>query len=107
MINQILVCHSYLRSRLEKAKKSRDYCFINPGLSSYIENNDEDAYLSKRVKDVGNIVRKCKFGELALMPYNKGAHWMLVVLDPWRDSAMFFDPLRNKIPIDLTRLIKR
>ena len=63
--------------------------------------------MSKRVKDVGNVVRKSKFGELALMLYNKDEHWMLVVLNPWRDSAMFFDPLRNKIPIDLTRLIKR
>ncbi|RYE04265.1 MAG: hypothetical protein EOP33_09225 [Rickettsiaceae bacterium] len=103
----MFVCHSYLRSRLEKAKKTRNFCFINPSLSSYIQNDDEEAYLSKRVKDVGNVVRHCKFGELVLMPYNKGAHWMLVVLDLWRNSAMFFDPLRNKIPTDLNRLIKR
>jgi len=82
-------------------------CFVEAGLSCYLQTNNDEAHLSERVKQIGKIVRNCKPKQLVLMPYNLNEHWMLVVFDLWKDQAMFFDPLKNKIPLDLRKLIKR
>ena len=82
-------------------------CFVEAGLSCYLQTNNDEAHLSERVKQIGKMVRNVKPRQLVLMPYNLNGHWMLVVFDLWKDQAMFFDSLKNKIPTDLRNLIKR
>lgn len=94
-----------MRASMEKLKKK--FVFVNAALASHMSTNDEDYHLSTRVKEVGNAVRGCTVGQLVFMPYNRNFHWMLVVLDLWKDCAMFFDPLNKQIPQDLVSLIKR
>ena len=40
------------------------------------------------------------------MQYNNGQHWILAVIDPWDDSVMYFNPLRNEPGDDFKDLIK-
>ena len=82
-------------------------CFVEAGLSCYLQTNNDETHLSERVKQIGKTVRNVKPRQLVLMPYNLNGHWMLLVFDLWKDQAMFFDPLKNKIPTDLRNLIKR
>ena len=80
--------------------------FISPVLVSPVQQRvDRAVYVRERADCILQILRNATKGKLFLMPYNSGQHWILAVIDPWDDSVLYFNPLRNEPGDDFKDLI--
>ena len=80
--------------------------FISPFLVSPVQQNvDRQAYLRERADNIVRIIKNVRRGQLVLMPFNSGQHWILAVINQWDDSVLYFNPLGNDPGEDFQNLI--
>ncbi|GMN20571.1 hypothetical protein TIFTF001_047144 [Ficus carica] len=80
--------------------------FISPVIVSPVQQSvDRAAYVRERADYILRTIRNAPKGKLFLIPYNSGRHWILVVIDPWEDSILYFNPLGNELGDDFKDLI--
>ena len=80
--------------------------FISPFLVSPVQQNvDRQAYLRERADNIVRIIKNVPRGQLVLMPFNSGQHWILAVINQWDDSVLYFNPLGNDPGEDFQQLI--
>ncbi|GMN61123.1 hypothetical protein TIFTF001_030211 [Ficus carica] len=98
---------SYLADCYARVGVDQRLEFISPVLVSLVQQNvDCKIYIRERANNILRILTNAPRGKLFLMPYNSGQHWILVVIDPWDDSVLYFNHLANKPGDDFKDLIK-
>ncbi|KAB2625552.1 ubiquitin-like-specific protease ESD4 [Pyrus ussuriensis x Pyrus communis] len=92
------VCISiYIRqlwSTLKKNNLDGMFGFVDPGRISQKAGKKE-----QRSNALALRLQNCKKGLLIFAPYNKGFHWLLVIIDPYEELVYYMD-LLNWIQID-------
>ena len=78
---------------------------MSPTMISPVRIDTVDAGIRERADGLLNILRDAPKGWLYIVPHNRGRHWVLVVIDPWEDLVLYFDPLQEKKRDDFTELI--
>ncbi|GMN20988.1 hypothetical protein TIFTF001_043214 [Ficus carica] len=82
--NNIMVYIRYLADCCARAGMDQQFEFISPVLVLPVQHNvDRAAYVRERAENILRILRNAPKGKLFLMPYNRGQHWILAVIDPW------------------------
>ncbi|XP_024156138.1 uncharacterized protein LOC112164132 [Rosa chinensis] len=51
----------------------------------------------ERSRAIADRLKRAKRGQIILVPYNSGCHWMLTVLSPEEDIVYFMDPLKRRL----------
>ncbi|GMN69750.1 hypothetical protein TIFTF001_038798 [Ficus carica] len=91
----------------EREDIDQQFGFISLILVSPVQQGiDRKVYRRKRANNILRILTNAPKGKLYLMPYNSGRHWILAVIDPWDNSIIYFNPLRNESSDDFHDLIK-
>ncbi|GMN62968.1 hypothetical protein TIFTF001_032039 [Ficus carica] len=104
--NSIMVYIRYLADCCARTSMDQRFEFISPVLVLPVQRNvDRVAYVQERAEYILRILRNAPKGKRFLMPYNSGQHWVLVVIDPWDDSVLYFNPLGNEPGDDFKYLI--
>ncbi|GMN28418.1 hypothetical protein TIFTF001_002033 [Ficus carica] len=103
--NCILVYMRYLEELCRINGQAEKFVFVSPTLISPVRIDIEDAGMRERADILVSFLRDAPKGRLYLVPYNRGRHWVLGVIDPWDDLVLYFDPLREKKRDDFTELI--
>ncbi|GMN19368.1 hypothetical protein TIFTF001_039788 [Ficus carica] len=94
--NSIMVYIRYLADCFARTGMDQRFEFISPVPVSPVQQNvDCAAYVRQRAENILRILTNAPKGKLFLMSYNSGQHWILAVIDPWEDSVLYFNPLRN------------
>ncbi|GMN61822.1 hypothetical protein TIFTF001_030906 [Ficus carica] len=102
----IMIYIRYLVECCARIGMDKRFEFISPVLVSPVQQNvDRATYVRERADYIVRILKNAPKGKQFLMPYNSGQHWILTVIDPWDDSVMYFNPLRNEPGDDFKDLI--
>ncbi|GMN66768.1 hypothetical protein TIFTF001_035830 [Ficus carica] len=104
--SSIMFYISYLSDCCARAGMDQRFEFISLFFVSPVQQNvDCVAYIRERVDNIIRIITNVPRGRLVLMPYNSGQHWILVVINSWDDSVLYFNPLGNDLGEDFQQLI--
>ncbi|GMN73773.1 hypothetical protein TIFTF001_053079 [Ficus carica] len=103
--NCILVYMRYLEELCRINGQAEKFVFVSPSLISPVRTDTEDAGRRERADNLLSFLRDAPKERLYLVPYNRGRHWVLGVIDPWEDLVLYFDPLREKKRDDFTELM--
>ncbi|PRQ45759.1 putative Ulp1 protease family catalytic domain-containing protein [Rosa chinensis] len=51
----------------------------------------------ERSREIANRMKNAKRGQIFLLPYNSGCHWMLTIIKLDEDTVYFMDPLKRRL----------
>ncbi|XP_062079644.1 uncharacterized protein LOC133784217 isoform X1 [Humulus lupulus] len=88
--------------QLVKREISHFFRFVEPIWLSNVGSTKEERveWVSKRMLDSNP-------GQMWLLPYHKGKHWMLIIIDFDHQLCYFLDSLHNFLPDEIKSLISR
>ncbi|KAM5573609.1 hypothetical protein ABKV19_013246 [Rosa sericea] len=84
---------SYIYGVLKKSKMLDMVGFIDPAHTGIIGCGNP----TERARSMSNRYMLGKPGQIFLVPYNSGAHWMLSVVNPDEEVVHFMDPLKRRL----------
>ncbi|KAM5549788.1 hypothetical protein ABKV19_000950 [Rosa sericea] len=91
----IAVYQRYLYDQLKAYKMLDMVAFVDPSLIGAVGCGN-GTVKAQHIKD--RLVT-AKPGQMFMLPYNSGDHWMLTLVDPEKGNAYFMDPLKRRLPI--------
>ena len=78
---------------METREKSVPVGFLDPELMSMSTMNQDTSYV---VEYLGKVLQKFARKKLIMFAHNTGDHWILVVIIPKWNKALYFDSERSK-----------
>ncbi|XP_062021676.1 uncharacterized protein LOC133738229 [Rosa rugosa] len=84
---------SYIYGVLKKSKMLDMVGFMDPAHTGIIGCGNP----TERARSMSNRYMLGKPGQIFLVPYNSGAHWMLSVVNPDEEAVHFMDPLKRRL----------
>ncbi|GMN70109.1 hypothetical protein TIFTF001_039155 [Ficus carica] len=81
-VNCILVYMKYLEELCRINGQAEKFAFVSPTLISPMRTDTEDAGMRDRADNLISFLRDAPKGRLYPVPYNRGRHWVLGVIDP-------------------------
>ncbi|CAI9782417.1 unnamed protein product [Fraxinus pennsylvanica] len=90
--NCILLCQTYLFRKLKELSLTNKYAFIDPTIASR-----GSGTTGNRARDLNSKLGVLVPGQLALVPFNVGMHWVLLVIDPYANTVHIFDSLNKDV----------
>ncbi|XP_040371764.1 uncharacterized protein LOC121052011 [Rosa chinensis] len=67
--------------------------FVDPANTSVIGYGN----LTERARSLSVSYERGKPGQILLVPFNSGCHWMLTVANPTEEVVYFMDPLKRRL----------
>ncbi|XP_004308627.1 PREDICTED: uncharacterized protein LOC101314138 [Fragaria vesca subsp. vesca] len=89
----ILFYMSYLQGVLKKNKMEDMIQFVDCDQVSAIGSGTSTV----RSRDLSDIYKKGKPGQIFFIPYNTGDHWTLTIVNPEKETARYMDPLKRRL----------
>ncbi|XP_061990041.1 uncharacterized protein LOC133708584 [Rosa rugosa] len=84
---------SYLYQVLKKTKMLEMIAFIDPDHTGALACGNP----TERARSLAVRYGNGKPGQVFLVPYNSGCHWMLTVVNPGEEVVHFMDPLKRRL----------
>ncbi|PRQ50513.1 hypothetical protein RchiOBHm_Chr2g0134051 [Rosa chinensis] len=84
---------SFLYQVLKKSKMLDMIGFVDPANTSVIGCGNP----TERARSLSVSYERGKPGQIFLVPYNSGCHWMLTVVNPTEEVVYFRDPLKRRL----------
>lgn len=88
--NCIIVYTWHLYNKMEENKLSR-FRFVNPFTISYVPKSR----LTERASVLAERLIGASINQLVLVPCNVGLHWILTIIDPYKEVVFLLDPLSH------------
>ncbi|KAH6785854.1 hypothetical protein C2S51_038309 [Perilla frutescens var. frutescens] len=89
--NCIIVYIWHLYNKMEENKLSR-FQFVNPFTISYMPKSR----LTERARVLADRLIGASINQLVLVPCNVGLHWILTIIDPYKEVVFLLDPLSHR-----------
>ncbi|XP_073123545.1 uncharacterized protein [Henckelia pumila] len=92
----------HLYKNLVKEKKSDKFIFVNPHSIPYLQKTTEDKTgkierLNLRASVLADRLSQASVNQLVLVPSNLGCHWILTVIEPYKETVYLLDSLSHRI----------
>ncbi|XP_062027082.1 uncharacterized protein LOC133743232 [Rosa rugosa] len=84
---------SYLHDVLKRSKMTEMVAFVDPDQTGALGCGNP----TERARSLSNRFQKGKPGQIYLVPYNSGSHWMLSAVNPNEEIIYFMDPLKRRL----------
>ncbi|PRQ43768.1 putative Ulp1 protease family catalytic domain-containing protein [Rosa chinensis] len=84
----------YLYEQLIAYKMVDMVAFIDPSLIGASGSGNRTV----RAQHIRDRLVTAKPGQMFMLPYNSGDHWMLTIVNPNQGTAYFLDPLKRRLP---------
>ncbi|PRQ58873.1 putative Ulp1 protease family catalytic domain, putative transposase, Ptta/En/Spm, plant [Rosa chinensis] len=84
---------SYLYNVLKSSKMTDMVAFVDPDHTGALGCGNP----TERARSLSNRFENGKPGQIYLVPYNSGSHWMLSVVNPDEEMIYFMDPLKRRL----------
>ncbi|CAI9782415.1 unnamed protein product [Fraxinus pennsylvanica] len=99
--NCILLYQTYLFRKLKELSLTNKYAFIDPTIAS-----KGSGTTGNRAQDLNSKLGVLVPSQLALVPFNVGIHWVLLVIDPYTNTVHIFDSIKDSLNKDVHQEIK-
>ncbi|XP_075515732.1 uncharacterized protein LOC142550543 [Primulina tabacum] len=100
--NCIVVYMWHLYKKMKKDNKTDKFRFVNPHTIPYIpyvtklDKNGKIEHLNERASVLADSLSGASRNQLVLVPHNVGYHWILTVIDPYKEMVYFLDSLSHR-----------
>ncbi|XP_061990046.1 uncharacterized protein LOC133708593 [Rosa rugosa] len=92
--NRVLVFYmSYLHEVLKKCRMVDMVAFVDPDQTGTVGCGNP----TERARSLSDRYRQGRLGQIVVVPYNSGAHWMLTIVNPNEEVVHFMDPLKRRL----------
>ncbi|XP_061988645.1 uncharacterized protein LOC133712759 [Rosa rugosa] len=89
----VVMYMSFLYQVLKKSKMLDMIGFVDPANTGVIGCGNP----TERARSLSVSYERGKPGQIFLVPYNSGCHWMLTVANPTEEVVYFMDPLKRRL----------
>ncbi|XP_075483392.1 uncharacterized protein LOC142523469 [Primulina tabacum] len=92
----------HLYKKMKKDNKTDKFRFVNPHTIPYmpyvskLDRNGKIEHLNERASVLAERLSVASTNQLVLVPHNIGYHWILTVIDPYKEMVYLLDSLSHR-----------
>ncbi|XP_042450193.1 uncharacterized protein LOC122034905 isoform X1 [Zingiber officinale] len=101
--NCIVIYMWHLYKKLKTYNNVHKIRFVNPHIIPYVacvtrlDKNSKFEQLNERASVLADKLSQASRNQLVLVPHNVGYHWILTVIDPYKETVYLLDSLSHRI----------
>ncbi|XP_075493567.1 uncharacterized protein LOC142531353 isoform X3 [Primulina tabacum] len=109
--NCIVVYMWHLYKKMKKDNKTDKFRFVNPHTIPYmlyvtkLDENGKIEHLNERASVLAERLSGASTNQLVLVPHNVGYHWILTIIDPYKEMVYLLDSLCHRNRYDVWKYV--